>query len=47
MGDFISIYDTTLRDGAQTDGIDFSAADKRYFAGLLDALNFDMIEGGW
>ena len=47
MGDFISIYDTTLRDGAQTDGIDFSVADKRYFTGLLDTLHFDMIEGGW
>lgn len=47
MSEFISIYDTTLRDGAQTDGIDFSANDKIDFAKTLDRLHFDMIEGGW
>ncbi|HKF71452.1 MAG TPA: citramalate synthase [Stellaceae bacterium] len=43
----ISIYDTTLRDGAQTQGVDFSAADKAALAGELDLLGIDYIEGGW
>ncbi|TNE40443.1 MAG: citramalate synthase, partial [Alphaproteobacteria bacterium] len=40
-------YDTTLRDGAQTQGIDFSVADKKIIAQRLDELGIDYIEGGW
>ncbi len=43
----ISIYDTTLRDGAQTQGVDFSAADKAALARVLDGLGIDYVEGGW
>ncbi|HLJ21172.1 MAG TPA: citramalate synthase, partial [Stellaceae bacterium] len=43
----ISIYDTTLRDGAQTQGVDFSAADKAALARELDLLGIDYVEGGW
>src|SRR5579885_1196301 len=46
-GERISIYDTTLRDGAQTQGVDFSAADKSALARELDLLGIDYIEGGW
>src|SRR5690348_18420925 len=41
------IFDTTLRDGAQTQGVDFSVEDKRQIAGALDELGIDYIEGGW
>ncbi len=41
------LFDTTLRDGAQTTGIDFSLEDKRLVAGLLDDLGIDYIEGGY
>jgi 2-isopropylmalate synthase len=41
------LFDTTLRDGAQTQGIDFSAADKRRIARLLDELGIDYVEGGY
>lgn len=44
---YIHLFDTTLRDGAQTAGIDFSADDKRRIARLLDGLGLDYIEGGW
>jgi 2-isopropylmalate synthase len=43
----ISIYDTTLRDGAQTVGISFSLHDKIRIARELDKLMIDYIEGGW
>lgn len=43
----ITIYDTTLRDGAQTVGISFSLNDKLLIAGALDRLKIDYIEGGW
>ncbi len=43
----ISIYDTTLRDGAQTVGISFSLNDKLHVAQELDRLNIDYIEGGY
>jgi len=43
----ITIYDTTLRDGAQTVGISFSLADKIGIARALDRLRVDYIEGGW
>ena len=41
------LYDTTLRDGQQTQGVDFSAADKARIAAALDGLGIDYIEGGW
>ncbi len=43
----IYIFDSTLRDGAQTQGIDFSPADKMAIAADLDALGLDYVEGGW
>ena len=43
----IEIYDTTLRDGAQTEGISFSATDKIKIIKLLDNLGVDYIEAGW
>lgn len=43
----IYLFDTTLRDGAQTPGIDFSLEEKRYIAGLLDDLGLDYVEGGY
>ncbi|MDA9077613.1 citramalate synthase [Candidatus Pelagibacter sp.] len=41
------IFDTTLRDGAQTQGVDFSVDDKLKIALALDNLGVDYIEGGW
>ncbi|OBY27289.1 citramalate synthase [Leisingera sp. JC1] len=41
------IYDTTLRDGQQTQGVQFSTAEKKQIATALDALGIDYIEGGW
>ncbi len=41
------LFDTTLRDGQQTHGVDFSLDDKRRIAAALDALGVDYIEGGW
>ncbi len=43
----IFIFDTTLRDGAQTQGVDFSIDDKLKIACALDDLGVDYIEGGW
>lgn len=43
----IEIYDTTLRDGAQAEGISFSASDKLKIIKLLDELGIDYIEAGW
>ena len=43
----IHIYDTTLRDGAQSEGISFSVKDKIRIAERLDAFGVDFIEGGW
>ncbi|MBL4691902.1 MAG: citramalate synthase [Magnetovibrio sp.] len=45
--DRVYIYDTTLRDGAQTSGVDFSPQDKISIAQELDQLGVDYIEGGW
>ncbi|MCK4852035.1 MAG: citramalate synthase [Candidatus Omnitrophica bacterium] len=47
MGKKIYIYDTTLRDGAQSEGISFSVQDKMRIARKLDELGIDFIEGGW
>ena len=41
------VYDTTLRDGQQTQGVQFSLAEKQQIAATLDALGVDYIEGGW
>ncbi len=43
----IYLFDTTLRDGAQTQGVDFSVQDKRMISDALDTLGIDYIEGGW
>lgn len=43
----ISIYDTTLRDGAQTVGISLSIQDKLNISKILNSLKIDYIEGGW
>src|SRR3979411_314305 len=47
MTNRIEIYDTTLRDGTQGEGISFSVADKCRVAEELDAFGVDFIEGGW
>ena len=41
------LFDTTLRDGAQTTGVDFSLQDKRLIARTLDEIGIDYIEGGY
>ncbi len=41
------LYDTTLRDGAQTTGVDFSLEDKRRITRMLDAIGVDYVEGGY
>lgn len=46
-GQKLEIYDTTLRDGAQSEGISFSVNDKLKVIKLLDELGIDYIEGGW
>jgi len=43
----VTIYDTTLRDGAQGEGISFSSTDKVRIAERLDAFGVHYIEGGW
>jgi 2-isopropylmalate synthase len=47
MNPEIEIYDTTLRDGSQGEGINFSVADKLRIAERLDAFGVHYIEGGW
>lgn len=41
------LFDTTLRDGQQTQGVDFSVEDKISIAKALDSFGLDYIEGGW
>src|SRR5437879_9028059 len=43
----VEIYDTTLRDGSQGQGINFSVSDKLRIAERLDAFGVHYIEGGW
>jgi len=46
-GERVVVYDTTLRDGAQTEGIAFTLRDKLAIAEKLDDLGVDYVEGGW
>ena len=46
-GKRVYLFDSTLRDGAQTQGVDFSATDKVSIAQALDRLGIDYVEGGW
>src|SRR6185437_17100809 len=41
------LFDTTLRDGAQTNGVDFTLHDKQLIAHMLDDLGIDYVEGGY
>ena len=43
----LHVYDTTLRDGAQQEGLNLTASDKLAIATHLDAMGFGFIEGGW
>ena len=45
--DKIYIFDTTLRDGAQTEGVDFTIEDKNKISTVLSNIGVDYIEGGW
>jgi len=47
LGDAFHVYDTTLRDGAQREGISYSVSDKLAVARLLDGIGVGFIEGGW
>jgi 2-isopropylmalate synthase len=47
MKERLYLFDTTLRDGAQTNGVDFTLADKVTIAQMLDAFGLDYIEGGY
>ena len=47
MSDKLYFFDTTLRDGQQTTGVNFSVSDKMILAEHLDEFGIDYIEGGW
>ncbi len=47
MAERLFLYDTTLRDGQQTQGVQFSTPEKVRIAQALDALGLDYVEGGW
>jgi 2-isopropylmalate synthase len=47
LGDGFHVFDTTLRDGAQREGITYSVTDKLAVARLLDGIGVGFIEGGW
>ena len=47
MSERVDVYDTTLRDGTQMEGVSFSVSDKVAIAKRLDRLGFAYIEGGW
>ena len=46
-GEKIWLFDTTLRDGGQTRGVDFTHADKLAIATALDEIGMDYVEAGW
>ena len=47
MRERLYLFDTTLRDGAQTNGVDFTLHDKQLIAKMLDELGIDYVEGGY
>src|SRR3974390_76215 len=47
QANFVFLYDTTLRDGAQRKGLSFSLEDKVKIAHLLDSFHVPYVEGGW
>ena len=47
MENKVYLFDTTLRDGQQTTGVNFSVSDKMVIIKALDELGIDYIEGGW
>src|ERR1700739_3737466 len=47
MKERLHLFDTTLRDGAQTSGVDFTLPEKLAIARMLDALGIDYVEGGY
>jgi 2-isopropylmalate synthase len=47
MKERLHLFDTTLRDGAQTSGVDFTLPDKLAIARMLDTLGIDYVEGGY
>src|SRR5437773_343663 len=47
LGSAVAIYDTTLRDGTQREGLSLSVSDKLRLAHCLDNLGVTFIEGGW
>jgi 2-isopropylmalate synthase len=47
MRERLYLFDTTLRDGAQTNGVDFTLHDKLAIAAMLDELGVDYVEGGY
>ena len=47
MNNRIAIYDTTLRDGSQAEGVSFSLEDKLRIAHKLDEFGMDYVESGW
>lgn len=47
MSERIYLYDSTLRDGAQTQGVDFNVKDKQDITLILDDFGIDYVEGGW
>src|SRR3954468_4150175 len=47
MSERVYLYDSTLRDGAQTQGVDFGVPDKLAIARALDSIGIDYVEGGW
>src|SRR4029077_10615580 len=47
LDDSFHVYDTTLRDGAQQEGLNLTVADKLVIARQLDGLGVGFIEGGW
>jgi 2-isopropylmalate synthase len=47
MRERLYLFDTTLRDGAQTNGVDFTLADKLAIMAMLDQLGIDYVEGGY